>query len=77
MVVAWQTFADAADFAADFGPTPKYGSAAAVTHAPRTAGHGGDAEQRFNWTATVGDLALGRKYYYRVRGNGQVLAFSL
>jgi hypothetical protein len=46
MVVAWQTFADAADFSADFGPTPQYGSAAAVTHAPRTAGHGGDAERR-------------------------------
>jgi acid phosphatase type 7 len=74
MIVAWQTFADAADFAAEFGPTPQYGSAAQVTHAPRTAGHGGDAEQRFNWTAHIGGLALGRKYHYRVRGNGQTLA---
>src|SRR5258707_1623116 len=44
MVVAWQTFADAADFAADFGPTPQYGSVARVTHASRIAGHGGDAQ---------------------------------
>lgn len=74
MVVAWQTFADLADFSADFGPSPQYGSAAVVTHAARTAGRGGDAEQRFNWTAQISGLALGRKYYYRVRGNGQTLA---
>ena len=74
MIVAWQTFADAADFAADFGLTPKYGSEAGVTHAPRTAGRGGDAEQRFNWTAQLKGLTLGRKYFYRVHGNGQTLA---
>ena len=43
-------------------------------HVARAAGHGGDAEQRFNWTAEASGLALGRKYYYRVRGNGQMLA---
>ena len=74
MVVAWQTYADAADFSAEFGSTTQYGSAAVVTQPSRAAGHGGDAEQRFNWTAVAGGLALGRKYYYRVRGNGQVLA---
>src|SRR5215471_4852287 len=69
MIVAWQTFAGAADFSLEFGPTPQYGAAAVVSHAPRTAGKGGDAEQRFNWTAEVSGLMLGRKYYYRVRGN--------
>jgi hypothetical protein len=74
MIVAWQTLADSAGFAADFGLTPKYGSEAVVTHAARTAGRGGDAEQRFNWTAQLKGLSLGRKYFYRVRGNGQTLA---
>ena len=74
MVVAWQTYAEIADFSAEFGSTTQYGIAADVTHASRMAGHGGDAEQRFNWTAVAGGLALGRKHYYRVRGNGQVLA---
>jgi hypothetical protein len=73
-VIAWQTYADMADFSAEFGPTPLCGSVAIVTHAPRTAGKGGDAEQRFNWAAVSSGLALGRKYYYRVRGNGQTLA---
>jgi hypothetical protein len=74
MIVAWQTLADAADFSADFGLTPKYGSEAAVMHAPRMAGRGGDAEQRSNWTAKLTGLSLGRKYFYRVSGNGQTLA---
>ncbi len=74
MVVAWQTLAEIADFAAEFGPTPQYGSAAVVTHSAPVASRAGDAEQRFNWTAQVDGLALGSKYYYRVRGNGQTLA---
>jgi hypothetical protein len=74
MVVAWQTFADVAEFSVDFGPTPQYGSAALVSSVARVAGRGGDTERRLNWTAEIGALALGRKYYYRVRGNGQTLA---
>ena len=74
MIIAWQTFAGVAEFSVEFGATPQYGAAAVVTHAPRTAGKGGDAEQRFNWTAEVAGLSLGRKYYYRVRGNNQALA---
>jgi hypothetical protein len=74
MVVAWQTYADVADFSTEFGSTTQYGTAAVVSHTSRAAGHGGDAEQRFNWTAVASGLALGRKYYYRVRGNGQVLS---
>ena len=70
MIVAWQTFAGAAEFSVEFGATPQYGAAAVVTHVARTAGKGGDAEQRFNWTAEAAGLTLGRKYYYRVRGNG-------
>jgi acid phosphatase type 7 len=74
IVVAWQTHASIADFAVDFGATERYGRSAAVTHAVRAAGHGGDAETRDNWTAELGELRLGRKYFYRVRGNGQTLA---
>jgi phosphodiesterase/alkaline phosphatase D-like protein len=74
MIVAWQTFAGAAEFSVEFGATPQYGAAAVVTHSTRTAGKGGDAEQRFNWTAEAAGLTLGRKYYYRVRGNNQTLA---
>ena len=74
MVIAWQTYAELADFSVEYGATAEYGNAAVVTHTPRVAGRGGDSEQRFNWTATPSGLALARRYYYRVRGNGQTLA---
>src|SRR5664279_874307 len=35
MVVAWQTYAEVADFSAEFGSTTQYGIAADVTHASR------------------------------------------
>ena len=73
-VVAWQTHPQIADFAVDFGTSKRYGSTAAVTHGPRAAGHRGDLEARFNWKAEASGLELGRRYCYRVRGNGQTLA---
>ena len=74
LIVAWQTQPQAADFSVDFGPTPRYGTTASVNYLPRAAGKGGDMEARFNWKAELGGLNLGRRYYYRVRGNGLTLA---
>ena len=74
MVVAWQTQPGAAEFAVDFGLTERYGLPAVCDQQPRVAGRGGDVEPRINWTATLGGLRLGQKYFYRVRGNGRTLA---
>jgi hypothetical protein len=74
MVVAWQTHPGAADFSVEYGDTERYGHVAPVSHLPRLSGRRGDMEGRFNWHAQVSGLNLGRKYYYRVLGNGQTLA---
>ena len=74
MIVAWQTLPKAADFAVDFGPTKSYGGSAVIGHVPRLSGRNDEVEGRFNWTAAIGGLQLGHKYFYRVRGNGQTLA---
>ena len=76
MIVAWQTQAPSADpqFLVDFGPTEQYGMTAMCEQLPRVAGRGGDLEGRVNWTAALRPLRLGRKYFYRVRGNGQTIA---
>jgi len=74
VVVAWQTLEGAADFLVEYGDTQRYGRTVVCQSASRAAGHGGDAERRRNWTATLDGLALGHKYFYRVRGNQQTLA---
>jgi hypothetical protein len=74
MVVAWQTLGHRDDFAVEFGDTMDYGRRASLTDAQRSAGHGGDAEPRHNWTATLEELHLGRKYFYRVRDGAHTLA---
>jgi 3',5'-cyclic AMP phosphodiesterase CpdA len=74
MVVAWQTHPDKADFTVEFGPTERYGRTVHVVSLPRLSGRGGDVEGRLNWHAEVDGLDLGRKYFYRVRGNSQTLA---
>ena len=74
MVVTWQTHPDQADFSVEYGPTERYGRTSAVSTLPRLSGRGGDVEGRLNWHADVSGLDLGRKYFYRVRGNGLPLA---
>ena len=74
VVVAWQTLDGRADFTVDFGDTEAYGRSAVCGSVVRAAGHGGDAERRLNWSAALDGLSLGHKYFYRVRGNEQVLA---
>ena len=41
MVIAWQTYAEAADFSVEYGLTAQHGTAAVVTHTSRGAGRGG------------------------------------
>src|SRR5258708_40156040 len=67
VVVAWQTFEGVADFGVDFGATERYGRTARCEQRPRASGRGGDTEARLNWTAVLDGLALGHKYFYRVR----------
>src|SRR5215831_14965254 len=57
MVVAWQTLEGAADFVVEYGDTEAYGRSAVCQSLPRAAGHGGDAERRHNWTATLDALS--------------------
>jgi hypothetical protein len=73
MVVAWQTQAEPADFTVDFGPSKAYGRRADVTSSSRGPNSTRDGETRLNYHAPLTGLALGRKYYYRLRGNGRTL----
>jgi len=74
MVVAWQTQPRDAEFSVEYGPSKDYGSAAKVTRASRGNAGAEDGEGRYNYSAMLTGLNLGRKYYYRVRGNGRTLA---
>ncbi len=74
MIVAWQTQAGAAQFSVEYGDSAAYGRSAVVASVTRLSGRGGDVEPHRNWHAELPALELGRKYYYRVRGNGQPLA---
>ena len=59
----------------EFGATTAYGTAAVVTHSTRDAGRGGDAEQRYNWTADAAGLSLGAQVLLpRPRQRTQTLA---
>ena len=74
MVVAWQTQEAPAEFHVEFGDAGAFERRATVVSAVRFSGRGGDVERRLNWHAELTGLELGRRYVYRVSGNGQVLA---
>ncbi len=74
LVVAWQTQNRPADFAVDFGPSKSYGNTAKIASSPRFSGDTDDGEPRLNYTAILTGMSLHKTYYYRVRGNGQILA---
>ncbi len=74
LLVCWQTQARPADFLVEFGPGKSYGKTARVAATPRFSGDAGEGEGRLNYTATMAGLNLNTTYYYRVRGNGQILA---
>jgi hypothetical protein len=73
VVVAWQTEAQAADFTLEYGPSAKHGHKADVVKTERWQGNT-DADKRFNYVATLSGLKLSHEYFYRLRGNGQVIA---
>jgi hypothetical protein len=77
LVVAWQTENQAADFTVSYGSSKKYGQNAVITKGERTIDDPAQGEvphQRLNYSAELTGLKLGRKYYYRVSGNGRVIA---
>lgn len=73
VVVAWQTEPGEADFHLEFGPSRSYGKTAPVARTERRQGANA-ADRRFNYATALGGLALGRRYFYRLRGNGHTLA---
>jgi acid phosphatase type 7 len=89
LVVAWQTEHVPAMFEVTYGTSKSYDLSADVVTSERVIGKAskdGSAEQqqiaadndpvaeRFNYYAILPNLSLGREYYYRVRGNGQIIA---
>lgn len=71
LVVAWQTEPVAANFEVDWGQTEHLGHRVAVAHTPRTSGDRG--KMGFNYSATIANLKLGRRYFYHVKCNGQTI----
>lgn len=71
LTVAWQMEDGPADFAVTFGLDKTYRSTAKIVRASRPAKSGA---ARVNYHATLSGLTLNRTYYYRVRGNGKILA---
>ncbi len=74
IVVAWQTQPKPADFTVEYGSTKSYGQKATIVSALRDAKNADDGSPRMNYRATLTGLSLGKKYVYRVSGNGRVLA---
>lgn len=89
LVVAWQTELLPGEFAVSYGVSKAYGSSANVVRSERVIGppdkvknphdlqilaDTGVVDHRYNYRAELSGLKLGRRYYYRVSGNGQVLA---
>lgn len=73
MVIAWQTQARDAEFELSFGAGPGLGRRAQISRSHRWSGEDGDSGSRFNYSAALGGLSLGRKYLYRASCNGQVI----
>lgn len=89
LVVAWQTEERPAAFRVQYGPTKAYGHTAAVTRSGRTVGRQdaptapvspggalavGDIHRRFDYSAALTGLPLDKPCFYRVEGNGRLIA---
>jgi len=77
LIVAWQTQDGQADFEVAYGLDKSYSKSAKIITSHRfigPAGSAGDDAKRINYHASLTDLKLGQKYYYRVKGNGKILA---
>jgi hypothetical protein len=73
LVIAWQTENQPADFTLEYGPQKNYGRTARIA---RTERWGGPAEtdRRSNYAATLTDLSLSRRYFYRLSAGGSTIA---
>jgi hypothetical protein len=71
LVVAWQTEPVAANFEVLWGQSQQYGQRVVVSRMPRTSGDRG--KMGFNYSATIPNLKLGRRYFYLVKCNGQTI----
>lgn len=71
LIVAWQTEPVGAKFEVSWGQSERLGQRAAVVRAPRTTGDRG--KKGFNYSATIPNLKLGRRYFYNVKCNGQTI----
>jgi len=89
LVVAWQTELLPADFEVTYGVSKAYINSATVVRSERVIGPPDKVktpqdlqiaqdtsivDHRYNYRAHLSGLKLGQKYYYRVKGNGQILA---
>ncbi|MES2462800.1 MAG: hypothetical protein V4671_19635 [Armatimonadota bacterium] len=75
--IAFQTDRTAADFTLEYGSTPLYGKKAKIARMERAASATTTkypAPAGYNYAATLPDLALSTRYYYRLRGNGKIIA---
>lgn len=72
IIVAWQTEHLPADFEVTFG-VKKLDRSAKIARTERWSGDEEDGEARFNYAASLDNLKLGRRYSYRVRGNGRTI----
>ena len=70
VVVAWQTENKNAEFSIVYGLTKGYGKTAQLSRIPRLSGD----ETRLNYAATIGQLPLGRKVFYKVTCNARTVA---
>lgn len=73
IVIAWQTEHQPAEFTLDYGPTETYGKSGVLARSERWQGSQ-DADRRFNYAAALTGLDLSKRYFYRLRGNGQTIA---
>jgi hypothetical protein len=81
-IIAWQTDSTEAKFTLEYGPTAKYGKSASIERTQRAAGmvHGktpADSHEvpaGIHYAATLPNLDLSKRYFYRLSGNHQVIA---
>jgi hypothetical protein len=79
--IAWQTDKTEAAFTLEYGATKSYGSSASILRSERVAGMvKGKTEAEsyavpagLQYAATLPNLNLSKRYFYRLRGNGKII----
>lgn len=72
-VVAWQTYAKPALFKVEYGETKALGKTAKLERVERLTGAGREGESRYNYAATLVNLPLAKRIYYRVSCEGKTV----